>query len=114
MTPTRKVLTSSGGHDKVSGGHDKVLTTSGGHDFMTRAEFYHEIANYVKRDDFDQLKSKYDRLKRKIKAGNQNDDEEDYDQLIKGYGPQNLYDATKQLMHHAYTEKEILDHTVSG
>lgn len=85
-----------------------------GSDTITRAEFFHELRNYVKKDDFDALKLRYERLKRKFKNQGCSEDLDEYSELIKDYGPHCMYDATKVLLHHAYTEGEILSHTVSG
>lgn len=94
----------------------KQISSSSPHSangIITRAEFYHELSGYVKRDEFDRLKSKYDRLKRKVR-GCRNEEADDYDDVIKDYGPHCMYDATKRLMLHAYTQDEILAHTISG
>ena len=66
-------------------------------------------------DEHDALKLKYDRLKIKIKNNNTNEeDDNEYRRLIKDFGKDRLYDATKLLFETAYEEDEILSHTVSG
>ena len=40
--------------------------------------------------------------------------DDDFAEKIKDFGPSDMYDATKLLLTHAYTEEEILNHTVSG
>ena len=76
-------------------------------DTLTRAEFFH--------DEHDALKFKYECLKIKIKNNNTNEeDDNEYRRLIKDFGKDRLYDATKLLFETAYEEDEILSHTVSG
>ena len=65
---------------------------------LTRAEFFHELRNYVKLEDFQILKSKHERLKRRVKScGNNEEELDEYSALIKDFGKDRLYDATKVL-----------------
>ena len=50
----------------------------------------------------------------KNSENNANDDIDEYSEMIKSLSPNAMYDATKLLMNHAYSEDELLSHTVSG
>jgi len=91
-----------------------IVTPHKSGEYVTKAEFYHELQNYVRKEDHDKLRQRYDRLKRNVKEGIRTSEDSDYADRIKNFGPGNIYDATRELMHYAYSEDEILSHTVSG
>lgn len=90
------------------------MSTPSRNQYISKSEFYHELRDYVCIEEFDKLKQKYERLKRSVREGRPGNDLDEYAERIKNFGSNNIYDATKELMCHVYTEEEILGHTVSG
>ena len=80
---------------------------------LSCAEFYHELTYYVWKDKSETLKNKYERLTRRVKTQTVEVDD-DFAEKIKDLGPGGMYDATKLLLTHVYTEEEIINNTVSG
>lgn len=52
-------------------------------------------------------------MKQKVKNSVVSADDDEYSDMIKNMGPLGMYEATKLLMNHVYTEEEILSHTIS-
>ena len=82
--------------------------------YISRAELFNILDNYVQKSEFQRLQGRYEKLKRKIAQNSTAFEDDEYYQSIESFGNDKMYEATLQLMEKAFTNEEIRNHSISG
>ena len=78
--------------------------------YISRAELFNILDNYVQKSEFQRLQGRYEKLKRKNAQNSTAFEDDKYYQSIESFGNDKIYEATLHLMEKAFTDEEIRSH----